>query len=378
MNADPTQKQEASSPPSSEVRDPTSEVPRSKVLIVDDERSIRVTLSAILDNAGYEVETAEDAEQAREMLAQGRYDVVLSDIVLPRVSGVDLLKAIRQIAPEVQVIMMTGEPTVETASEAVRAGAADYIVKPVPRDAVLHSVANAAKMKRLEDERSRLVEENAAYQHGLERLVGERTQKLEEALQNLRNTMGGIILAMSSVVESRDPYTAGHQQRVADLARAIASEMDLPAHQIDGIRMAAAIHDLGKMAVPAEILSKPTTLKKAEFELIQDHPQAGYEILKDIVFPWPIARIILEHHEKMDGSGYPNGLVGENILLESKIITVADVVEAMASHRPYRPALGIDAALAEIEKNKGTLYDTDAVDACLRLFREKGFKLSIL
>jgi putative two-component system response regulator len=139
--------------------------------------------------------------------------------------------------------------------------------------------------------------------------------------------------------------------------------------------MAAVIHDLGKMAVPAEILSKPTKLKKSEFELIKDHPQAGYEILKDIAFPWPIARIILEHHEKMNGSGYPNGLVGENILLESKILTVADVVEAMASHRPYRPALGIDAALAEIEKNKGTNFDATVVDACLSLFREKGFQL---
>jgi HD-GYP domain-containing protein (c-di-GMP phosphodiesterase class II) len=129
--------------------------------------------------------------------------------------------------------------------------------------------------------------------------------------------------------------------------------MRLPAHQIDGIRMAAVIHDLGKIVVPAEILSKPTKLKNSELEIIRDHPQAGYEILKDIVFPWPIARIILEHHEKMDGFGYPNGSVGGNTLLESKILTVADVVEAMASHRPYRPALGIDAALAEIEKNKG-------------------------
>jgi putative nucleotidyltransferase with HDIG domain len=177
------------------------------------------------------------------------------------------------------------------------------------------------------------------------------------------------------VVESRDPYTAGHQRRVAELAHAIASEMRLPTNQIEGIRMAAIIHDLGKMAVPAEILSKPTKLKKSEFELIKDHPLAGYEILKDIAFPWPIARIVLEHHEKMDGSGYPNGSVGENTLLESKILTVADVVEAMASHRPYRPALGLDAALAEIEKNKGTHYDVTVVEACLSLFRDKGFQL---
>jgi PAS domain S-box-containing protein/putative nucleotidyltransferase with HDIG domain len=198
---------------------------------------------------------------------------------------------------------------------------------------------------------------------------------LKQSYSLLQESLAGAVQAMATVVESRDPYTAGHQRRVAELAHAIASEMRLPANQVDGIRMAAVIHDLGKIVVPAEILSKPTKLKNSELEIIKDHPQAGYEILKDIAFPWPIARIILEHHEKMDGSGYPNGSVGENTLLESKIITVADIVEAMASHRPYRPALGIDAALAEIEKNKGTLYDTDAVDKCLRLFREKGFKL---
>jgi putative nucleotidyltransferase with HDIG domain len=198
---------------------------------------------------------------------------------------------------------------------------------------------------------------------------------LKQSFNSLQASLAGAVQAMATVVEARDPYTAGHQRRVAELARAIASEMRLPTHQIDGIRMAAVIHDLGKMAVPAEILSKPTKLKNSELEIIRDHPQAGYEILKDIAFPWPIARIILEHHEKMDGSGYPNGSVGENTLLESKILTVADVVEAMASHRPYRPALGIDAALAEIEKNKGTHYDATVVEACLSLFREKGFQL---
>ena len=178
---------------------------------------------------------------------------------------------------------------------------------------------------------------------------------------------------MASVIESRDPYTAGHQRRVAELAQAMASEMRLPTHQIEGLRMAATIHDLGKIAVPAEILNKPMKLSKFELELIRNHPQAGFDILKGIAFPWPIARMILEHHEKMDGSGYPHGLAGENTLLDSRIITVADVVEAMASHRPYRPALGINAALEEIGKNKGLLYDADVVAACLALFRGKGF-----
>jgi HD-GYP domain-containing protein (c-di-GMP phosphodiesterase class II) len=182
-------------------------------------------------------------------------------------------------------------------------------------------------------------------------------------------------VAITVTVETRDPYTAGHQRRVADLARAVATEMNLPLDIIEGLRMAASIHDLGKISVPAEILSKPTKLTDIEFMLIKTHSQSGYDILKDIDFPWPLAQIVYQHHERMDGSGYPRNLKGDEIIMEARIIAVADVMEAMASHRPYRPALGIDTALAEIEKNKGTFYDNAVADACLRLFREKGFKL---
>jgi PAS domain S-box-containing protein len=195
------------------------------------------------------------------------------------------------------------------------------------------------------------------------------------SVERIRKALGGTVQAIAVTVEARDPYTAGHQRRVADLARAIATEMNLPIDIIDGIRMAAAIHDLGKISVPAEILSKPTKLKKTEFDLIKEHSQSGYDILKDIDFPWPVARIVLEHHERMNGSGYPNGLAGDNILMESRIMAVADVVESMGSHRPYRPSLGIEAALEEIEKNGGTIYDNAVADACLRLFRQKGYQL---
>ena len=199
----------------------------------------------------------------------------------------------------------------------------------------------------------------------------------KQTVERIRKALGATVQAIAVTVETRDPYTAGHQRRVADLARAIATEMNLPIDQIDGIRMAAAIHDLGKISVPAEILSKPTKLTNIEFSLIKTHSQSGYDILKDIDFPWPVARIVLEHHERMNGSGYPNGLTGDNILLESRILAVADVVESMASHRPYRPSLGIEAALEEIEKNKGTFYDNAVADACLRLFREKGYQLEL-
>jgi PAS domain S-box-containing protein len=206
--------------------------------------------------------------------------------------------------------------------------------------------------------------------------IAEDITNRKQSVKRIRKALGATVQAIAVTVEARDPYTAGHQRRVADLARAIAKEMNLPIDQIDGIRMAAAIHDLGKISVPAEILSKPKKLTDIEFRLIKTHSQSGYDILKDIDFPWPVARTVLEHHERMDGSGYPNGLTGDHILLESRILAVADVVESMASHRPYRPSLGIKAALEEIEKNRGTLYDNTVADACLRLFREKGYQLN--
>ena len=200
-------------------------------------------------------------------------------------------------------------------------------------------------------------------------------EKLLRTLESLRKAFGATVQVMVSAVEVRDPYTAGHQVRSADLARAIAMEMELPQDKIDAIRMSGSIHDIGKLSIPAEILSKPTKLSEIEFSLIKEHARKGYEMLKDVESPWPLAEIVYQHHERMDGSGYPRKLKGEEILIEARILTVADVVEAMASHRPYRPGLGIDAALNEIEKNSGIFYDNAVAEACLRLFREKGFKL---
>lgn len=193
--------------------------------------------------------------------------------------------------------------------------------------------------------------------------------------QILRKSLEDSIQAIAATVEMRDPYTSGHQRRVADLAVAIAGTMGLEEETIHGIHLAGVVHDLGKITVPAEILAKPGRLSEIEYQLIQAHPQAGYEILKDINFPWPIARIVREHHERMDGSGYPRGIKGGDILLESRIVAVADVVEAMASHRPYRPSLGIETALSEIERGRGTAYDANVVDACVRLFRDGGHTL---
>jgi len=199
--------------------------------------------------------------------------------------------------------------------------------------------------------------------------------ELRQTLESLRKAVNTTIQVMVSTIEMRDPYTSGHQTRSAHLACAIATEMGLPQEKIDGIQMAGSIHDIGKLSIPAEILSKPTKLTNTEFSLIKEHSRSGYEILKDVESPWPLAQIVYQHHERMDGSGYPRNLIGDEIIMEARIIAVSDVVEAMASHRPYRPALGIDTALGEIEKNRGTLYDNAVAGACLKLFREKGYKL---
>ena len=201
-------------------------------------------------------------------------------------------------------------------------------------------------------------------------------EQLHQTLDRLKKAVGTTIGVLVSAIESRDPYTAGHQLRVADLAGNIASEMGFPQEKIEGIRMAGSIHDVGKLSIPAEILSKPTKLTEIEFSLIKGHPRSGYEMLKDVESPWPLAEIVYQHHERMNGTGYPRNLKGDDILIEARIMAVADVIEAMASHRPYRPTLGIKVALEEIEKNKGILYDDNVVDACLKLFREKGYKLT--
>jgi len=204
--------------------------------------------------------------------------------------------------------------------------------------------------------------------------LDKQTHDLQQSYQRIKRAMDATVETMSKILEAKDPYTAGHQQRVSQLATAIAKELNLSQDKVEGIRIASLIHDIGKIGLPTEILSKPSKLTDIEFSLIKEHSQIGYDILKSIDFSYPVANIVLQHHERLNGSGYPNHLKGDQIFLEARIIGVADVVEAMSSHRPYRPALGIDKALEEISKNKGILYDPEVVDACLKLFKEKGFK----
>ncbi|WP_172601758.1 HD domain-containing phosphohydrolase [Sulfuricystis thermophila] len=209
--------------------------------------------------------------------------------------------------------------------------------------------------------------------YGITNLRG-RAERLG-ILEKLDHSLDHAVAAIAATVEMRDPYTAGHQRRVAQLAAAIATEMGLPGEQVDGLRMAGIVHDIGKVRVPAEILASPAKLSDAEFAIIRTHPLSGWEILKVIDFPWPVAEIVHQHHERLDGSGYPRGLKGEEILLEARILAVADVVEAMATHRPYRPGFGVFPALQEVTRNKGRFFDPAVVEACLRLFMERGYEL---
>jgi putative nucleotidyltransferase with HDIG domain len=336
------------------------------VLIVDDEEYIRDLLRQILEMYDYNCTLAADAAEAREYLKGRRFELVLCDIGLPGESGLDFIQHVLREYKGTAAIMVTAMDDPTVAEFALDSGVYDYVIKPFERNSVLISVANALRRRQLEID-------NLAYRESLEKMVSERTSALLESMEKQRKALDGIIHAMALTVEMRDPYTAGHQQRVAQLATAIAKEMGLSRDQLNGLRMAAMIHDMGKIAVPAEILSKPGSINEIEFNLLRSHPKVGYDILKTIDFPWPIARMVLQHHERMDGSGYPSGLKGDEILLEARILSVCDVVESMASYRPYRPAIGLDKALEEISRNRGVLYDASVVNACLEVFAEKDF-----
>lgn len=329
------------------------------LLIVDDEESIRNLLKRILEKEGYHCIPAADAEEASLFLAEHPVDLVISDINMPGRSGIQLLEEIRREYPTIGTIIITGNRDQEIVEAAISIGAYGYLLKPFQKDQVVVSVKDALRRRMIEIQ-NRFEVEN------LECDIEDKRQSLITANIRLTLMINGFIRAMAKAVESRDPYTAGHQQRVADIAAVIAARMDFLEERIMYLKMAGSIHDIGKISVPAEILSKPGRLSQSEMNIIREHPLTGYEILKEIEFPYPFAEIVYQHHERIDGSGYPNGLTGDQIHLDAKILAVADVLEAMASHRPYRPALGVAIAMEEIQKNKGRFYDPQVVDVCCK------------
>ena len=340
----------------------------SRVLVVDDEKSIRDTICAFLVKEGYEVNCAPDAYVALQMLDCMDFDVVLTDIIMPRLSGIELLSSIRKNSQTIQIIIMTGEPTVDTAVKAVRSGANDYLSKPINKESLIKAVKKSAQIKLLHDEKADLQKQNQLYQKTLEEMVNQRTQELLNAMQS-------IISLLSTVVEVRDPYTAGHQVRVGNLSAAIAQKMNLSDRTVDFLRIIGYIHDIGKIVIPTEILCKPGLLSSLEMQMIRNHPKYGYEMITKVNLPALIGEAIMQHHERCNGSGYPNAIKTGDITIEAQIIMVADVVEAMMSHRPYRPALGLRAALAEIKQNAGILYNPQIVEVCIDLFMNDNYAI---
>jgi putative two-component system response regulator len=324
-------------------------IPSASILVVDDDEAIGRLINNYLNMRGISHVGASNALEALEILNQKHIDLVISDIKMERISGIELMQRVHREYPHMPFIIMTGYAPDYSYEDIINIGASDFIAKPFSMGELNAKILRIAREKKI---------------------LWQLQQSLIRSKELLENTVG----ALASTLEKRDPYTAGHQQRVGYLACALAQEIGLPLERIEGLRLAAFVHDIGKIGVPSEILAKPGKLSEVEMNLIRVHSQVGFDILKRIDFPWPIAEMVLQHHERLNGSGYPHGLIGQKILLEAKIIGVADVFEAMNAHRPYRPALGLSLALDEIYQKKGVLYDEEIVDACIRLFTEKDFK----
>ncbi len=334
---------------------------RPLVLVVDDNATnIDLLVNTLKDD--YRLGIAKRGIKAIEYAEKFHPDLILLDIMMPEMDGYEVCDRLKN-SPDTQsipVIFITAMTDTINKTKGFDLGAVDYITKP------FHSAEVRARVRThiaLEDMKEKLRSQNTL----LEKMVEDKTSELRQMLH-------GSICCMAQMVEIRDPYTAGHQQRVAQLAGAIALKMGLSARIIEGVRVAGLLHDIGKIRIPVAILNRMGHMLDAEMEVIKIHPQISFEILKNISFPWPCAKIVLQHHERLDGSGYPYGLREDEILLEAKILAVADVAEAKSSFRPYRPALGIEVALAELRENRGVIYDSEAVDACLDLFEKESFQ----
>ena len=320
------------------------------IMVVEDEELIRDMIQQNIEWAGYECTIAESGMEALKILGgdSKKVDIIITDIRMPGLNGIELTKKIKE-NHDSDVIVMTGFAEDFDYEKVIESGASDFFQKPInPKELML-------RLKRVLKERILLAERNRA------------DKELKKNIEKLQNAQEQTVAALASTAEIRDPYTSGHQKNVTKLACSIAEHMGLSEDLIKGLRIAGLLHDIGKISVPAEILSKPGKITKDERNIIKNHCRVGHDILKSIEFQWPVAKIVLQHHERIDGSGYPLGIQGEEILLEARILAVADVIEAMSSHRPYRAALGLDEALEEIRNKRGILFDPVVVDACLDL-----------
>lgn len=324
----------------------------ARILLVDDDPNLLLSMRRQFAKS-HEVLTAESGEEALRIMAEGGpFTVLISDLKMPGMDGIELLSKAAELYPETVRILLTGFADFHNAVDAVNQG---FIYRFLSKPCLPEALDNALS--------------DAIRQHGLV-----ESQREIYLLKRFKRLLEGIVSGFSTLVEARDPYLAGHQTRVTALSLALASALGFSADEQEILRFAALLHDIGKVYVPADFLNRPGTLRKEEFSVVKMHPEVGFDILKNLSDDWPVATIIRQHHERLDGSGYPQGLAGAAIDKGALVIGVADVVDAMCSHRPYRPSLGIEAALEEIEKNSGTLYEPRTVAACLKLFREDGFQ----
>ncbi len=342
---------------------PVAALSQGVILAVDDTPASLRLLTDLLKDQGYEVRSAISGALALRAAAARPPELILLDVSMPDLSGFEVCRRLKEQPQtrDVPIIFVTAMSETTEKVKGFELGAVDYVTKPFQREELLARVRTHLELHRL--------------QHRLEEMVEARTVALRKSEAELRTSLLESVAAIAATIEMRDLYTAGHQRRVAQLSVAIARELGLAEPRIQGLYLASVVHDGGKVKVPAEILAKPGTLTEPESALLHEHASAGHDILKGIAFPWPIAEIVYQHHERLDGSGYPRGLKGDEVMLEARILAVADVLEAMNSHRPYRAALGIEAALGEIVAQRGLRYDTTVVDAAVRLFRERGYQL---
>ena len=337
----------------------------SKILAIDDRLDNLISIKALLKNMIPECEViiAQTGEEGIEKAIKELPDTILLDINMPVMDGYEVCTELKanSATKNIPVIMITAVRTdSKSRVKGLEIGADTFISKPIDADELTSQVRVMLRIKKAED---KLRSEKDI----LEEMVQKRTERIKRVQENM-------MLTIARIIGTKDPYIAGHHERVSQLAVAIAREMLIPEEQIEGIRVTSMVHDIGKINVPAEILSKPGKLTDIEFGLIQQHTTTGYEVLKTIDYPWPIAEIVLQHHENINGTGYPYGLKDGDILIEAQIIRVADVVEAMSSHRPYRAALGLEAAIEELLIGRGEKYNQEAVDICVKIFKEGKFK----
>ena len=332
------------------------------ILIVDD-NSTNIDLLVSSLKATYRLGIAKNGFKAIDYALKYLPDLILLDVMMPEMNGYEVCKHLKadSSTKNIPVIFITALTETGHKTRGFEVGGVDYITKPFNADEVTARVKTHISLKKM---RETLKNQNIF----LEERVKEKTAEIQEMLS-------ATIQTMAVMIDVRDPYTAGHQRRVAKLACAIAKKLSLSKDAIQTIQIAGVLHDIGKIRIPTSIINRPGKLLDVEFQMIKIHPKVGYDILKNIPSPWPFAKVVLQHHEKLDGSGYPAGLKNDEIMTEAKILTVADVAEATSSFRPYRPAFNIDYSLEELLKNKDKLYYGKAVDACIELFRKDNFKL---